>query len=354
MDSAEKKDIATIWNLGGLTWREMGRRIWCEVYDSDLFTRAAALSYYFLLALFPLLLFMMAMLGYFANAGTELRQSLLNYLGRVAPRSASELIYTTINEINKDADGGKLSFGLLAALWFASYGIGAISETLNAAYGIRERRPWWKVRLLSVGLTIALALLIISALSLMLYGGVIGEGLANRFGWGDAFMVAWSVVQWPIVLAFVLFSFALIYYFAPNREYKQWYWVSPGSVVGVALWLFVSFCFRIYLSYFNSYSVTYGSLGAVIILMLWFYLTGAAFLIGGKVNAEIENAAAEAGAPTAALHGEESPGEGVKDERLLRDEGLRMRDQARNTEHGASKIRGGLFPAVNCVLHSVF
>ena len=102
-------------------------------------------------------------------------------------------------------------------------------------------------------------------------------------------------------------------------------------MVGVALWLFVSFCFRIYLSYFNSYSVTYGSLGAVIILMLWFYLTGAAFLIGGKVNAEIENAAAEAGAPNAALHGEESPGEGIKDEGLLRDEGGGMRDESMNS-----------------------
>ncbi|MFN2453150.1 MAG: YihY/virulence factor BrkB family protein [Pyrinomonadaceae bacterium] len=307
MDTADEKAIASIWRLGGLTWREMGRRIWLEIYDSDLFTRAAALSYYFLLALFPLLLFLTAMLGYFADAGTELRNNLLGYLGRVVPRSASALIYVTVNEINKDAGGGKLSFGLLAAVWFASYGMGAISETLNSAYGVKESRSWWKVRLIAVGLTIALAVLIIGALALVLYGGEIGESLANRFGLSIAFKLAWNVLQWPIVLAFVLFAFALIYYFAPNLYHRKWYWITPGSVFGVALWLLVSFCFRTYLRYFDRYSVTYGSLGAVIILMLWFYMTGAALLVGGKVNAEIENATAEAGAPTARLHGEKSP-----------------------------------------------
>jgi membrane protein len=307
MDSDEQKAIASIWKLGGLTWRELGRRIWLEVYESDIFVRAAALSYYFLLALFPLLLFLTATLGYFAEAGTELRRNLLRYLGQVAPRSASELIYTTVNEISKEADGGKLSFGLLAALWFASYGLGAISDTLNAAYGVRESRPWWRLRLIAIGLTIALAVLIISALSLVLYGGEIGEGLANRNGSGEAFMLAWNIFQWPIVLAFVFFAFALIYYFAPDLYHQKWYWITPGSLTGVLLWLLVSFCFRIYLRYFDRFSLTYGSLGAVIILLLWFYLTGAAILIGGKVNAEIEHAAAERGVPEARLDGEKSP-----------------------------------------------
>ena len=307
MNTEDQKAVASIWELGGLTWRELGRRAWLEIYEGDLLTRAAALSYYFLLALFPLLLFLTAMLGYFAEAGSELRKNLLSYLSRVVPHSASELIYTTVNEISKDADGGKLSFGLLAALWFASYGMGAISETLNAAYRVKESRPWWRTRLTAVSLTIALAVLIISALALVLYGGEIGEGVANRFGLGEFFMRAWNVLQWPIVLAFVLFAFALIYYFAPDLHHQRWYWITPGSAMGVALWLLVSFCFRVYLRYFNTYNVTYGSLGAVIILMLWFYLTAAAILVGGKVNAEIEHAAAEVGAAEAKLPGEKSP-----------------------------------------------
>jgi len=304
MKAQDQKAITSIWKLGGLTGRELARRVWLEIYAGGLFTRAAALSYYFLLALFPLLLCLMAMLGYFANTRTELRSNLLNYLGQVVPRSASALIDTTINEISKNAGRGKLSFGLLAALWFASSGMGAMSATLNATYGIKESRPWWRVRLSAVGLTIALAVLIISALTLVLYGREIGDSVAHRFGLGVAFRFAWNVWRWPLVLAFVLFVLALIYYFGPNLEHPRWHWITPGSVTGVGLWLLVSFCFRVYLRYFDRYSVTYGSLGAVIILMLWFYLTGAAILIGGKVNAEIEHAAAEQGAPGAQLHGE--------------------------------------------------
>jgi membrane protein len=304
MKKEDQKALESIWHLGGLTLRELCRRVWVEIYAGKLLTYAAALSYYFLLALFPLLLFLIAMLGYFAETGTELRENLLNYLRHVVPRSASQLINTTIKEITVNATSGKLSFGLLSALWFASYGIGAVSDTLNGTYGVKESRPWWEVRLVAVGLTIILAVLTISALTLVLYGGEIGESLANRSGLGPAFALVWNVLQWPIVLAFVLLAFALIYYFAPDRAPRKWYWITPGSVTGLALWMLVSFCFRLYLRYFDYYSVTYGSLGAVIILMLWFFLTGAAILIGGKVNAEIENAAAKRGTPTAKRKGE--------------------------------------------------
>ncbi len=307
MKTEGRKARPSIWKLGGLTWRELGKRLWVEIYESDLFTRAAALSFYFLLALFPLLLFLTALLGYFADSGTELRENLHSYLGGVVPRSASELIYTTISEINKGTGGGKLSFGLIVSLLFASSGMGAVSETLNAAYGVKESRPWWKVRLTAIGLTIALAVLILCALILIFYGGEIGEAISNRFGLSTAFTFAWSVFQWPIVLAFMLLALALIYHFAPDLYYQKWHWLTPGSVVGISIWILVSLCFRIYLRYLNTYSVIYGSLGAVIILLLWFYLTGAAILAGGKVNAEIENAAAQAGAPDDELHVEKSP-----------------------------------------------
>ena len=307
MDRTDQKAIASLWKLGGLTPRELARRVWLEIYEGDLFTRAAALSYYFLLALFPLLIFLTSLLGYFAEAGTELRANLLGYLASVAPRSASQLVRTTVEEITEGATGGKLSFGLVAALWFASFGMGAVGDTLNSAYGVRESRPMWKLRLISLGLTAALAALTILALALVLYGGEIGQGLSTRYELSGTFQAVWNVVQWPIVLAFVLFAFALIYYHAPDLKHQKWYWITPGSLAGVALWLLASFIFRFYLNYFDSYSVTYGSLGAVIILLLWFYLTGAAILVGGKVNAEIEHAAAESGAPEAKLPGEKKP-----------------------------------------------
>jgi membrane protein len=305
--------MASMWKLGGLTWKELGKRVWHEIQADDIFGRAAQLSYYFLLALFPLLLFLTSLLGYFAEAGTELRENLLGYLGTVMPASASDLVRTTVDEISRAKGGGKLSFGILATLWAASNGMGAISESLNVAYNVKETRPWWKARLASIGLTIALAVLIISALTLVLYGGEIADKIAASFAFGSAFTITWKILQWPLVLFFVLLSFSLIYYFAPDLRDQDWKWITPGSVIGVTLWLLVSFGFRAYLHFFNSYSATYGSLGAVIILMLWFYLTGAAILIGGEINSEIENAAAEAGAPDAKERGEKEPEEFEKE-----------------------------------------
>jgi membrane protein len=223
------------------------------------------------------------------------------------PGSAKELVQKTLDEVSNQAGGGKLSFGVLAALWAASNGMGAISETLNIAYDVKETRPWWKVRLVTVGLTIALAVLIISALALTLYGHRIADAVAASYGFGDVFTTTWKIVQWPIVLLFILVAFNLIYFFGPDIKEQSWRWVTPGAAIAVLLWLLVSFGFRLYLSFFNSYSATYGSLGALIIMMLWFYLTGLAILFGGETNSEIENAAAEAGAPDAKEHGEKEP-----------------------------------------------
>ncbi len=308
--------MATIWGLGGLTWKELAKNVWSEITEDDVFGRAAQLAYYFLLALFPLLLFLVSLLGYFAGENSELRADLFRYLSTVLPGEASDLVSSTMNGVIDSSGGGKLSLGILAALWAASNGMGAVSDSLNIAYDVEESRPWWKSRLIAIGLTIALALLIISALVLVLYGHSIAEAVAGSFGLGEVFELTWKIVQWPVVLAFVILGFGLIYYFAPNVKEAKWQWVTPGAVVGVVLWLLVSFAFRTYLSYFNTYSATYGSLGAVIILMLWFYLTGAAILIGGEINAEVEHAMAKAGAPDAKEKGEKSPGEkssGVKD-----------------------------------------
>ena len=263
------------------------KRVAQRISDDDIFGRAAQLSYYFLLALFPLFLVLINVLGYLAQEGTAFREQLLTYLAAVMPRNAIALVRNTLNEISDASGTGKLSFGLLAALWAASNGMGAISDTLNTAYNVKERRPWWKVRIISVCLTVALAILILAALAIVLYGGTIGEALAARYGFGDLFTLGWKIVQWPIALVFVLTTFNLIYNFAPDLPPGTRSWIAPGAFVGVGLWLIVSFGFRAYLSFFDSYSVTYGSLGAVIVLMLWFYLTGVAILIGGEVNSEV-------------------------------------------------------------------
>jgi len=277
-------------------------RVWARAEEDEIFGRSAQLSYYFLLALFPLLLFLITLFGYLDGAGTHLRHKLISYLGDVMPSSALHLVIVTIDEITNARGGGKLSFGLLAALWAASSGVNAIGQSLNAAYDVRETRPWWRARLISIALTIALSTLIVSALLIVLYGGRVGRFAAALIHLGRVFSLTWQILQWPLALAFVFITYALIYRFAPNlaakkraahlpaSDYRR-RWLSPGVVVAVILWLLVSLGFRLYLHFFNSYSATYGSLGALIILMLWFYLTGAAILLGGEINCELESRA---------------------------------------------------------------
>jgi membrane protein len=299
------------WTISGWRWKTFGKHLWTKLNTDDVLNRAAILSFYFLLALFPLLLFLTALLGYFADAGTELRQNLLTYLRAIVPASASDLINTTVVEISQKSSGGKLSFGLVTSLWFASSGMGAIIEGLNVAYDVKETRAWWKRTLLAILLTVALAVLIITALALMFYGNRIAEWISSRYGFGISFAAAWTILQWLFVLVFVFLAFVLIYYFAPDLHQQQLRWLTPGATVGVCLWLLVSFLFGSYLNFYNTYSVVYGSLGAVIILMLWFYLTGVTILIGGEVNAIIEQAAARAGDPEAKAPGEKVPDESV-------------------------------------------
>jgi membrane protein len=299
--------MSSLWKLGGLRWRELAKRVWREIQEDEVFGRAAELSYYFLLALFPLLLFLTSVIGLVLGSGTGTRHALFSYLSRVMPPSAFELIDSTMSEVSAASGAGKLSFGILAALWAASNGMGAITQSLNVAYDVKESRPWWRQRLVSIGLTIALSVLIITALGLVVGGGRIADWLVHAYSLGSMFAVTWKVVQWPVVLAFMVLAFALIYYFAPDVREQSWQWLTPGAALGVVIWLLVSLGFRLYLHFFNSYSKTYGSLGAVIILMLWLYFTAAAILIGGEVNAEIEHAAAEQGAPDAKEKGEKAP-----------------------------------------------
>jgi membrane protein len=305
------EERASPWRLGGLAWRELARRTWKRVYKDDVLGKAAQLSYFFIFSLFPLLYFLASLLGYFTQTGPELRESLLHYLATVVPRKASALIRDTLEEITAAASGGKISFGLLLTIWTASFGVGAIISTLNAAYGVKESRPWWKVQGVAIALTVALAVLVVAPLALVLYGGQIGDLLAGRYDYGAAFTSAWGFAQWLIVLAFVLLALALVYYCAPCVAEMRWQWVTPGSVLALALWLLVSFGFRLYLRFFDTYSAAYGSLGAVMILLLWLYLTGAAILIGGEMNAVIEDAAARAGVEDAKQRGETAPGEPV-------------------------------------------
>jgi membrane protein len=295
-----RRGMSWVWHLGGLSPRELMKRVWSESDTDDVFGRAAQLSYYFLLALFPLLIFVSAVLGYVFAEDSELYHNLLSYLGALMPAPAYELVRTTVDEITSGATGGKLSFGLLATLWTASTGMEAVINGLNVAYGVTERRPWWRRRIVAINLTLLIATLSSLALLLALFGGRIGSILAVRFGYGETFRAVWTTAQFAFPPVFMLLSFTLIYRYAPNTRAQGWQALVPGAFTGVALWLGATALFRLYLLYFNSYSKSYGSLGAVIVLMLWLYVFGLAILAGGEVNSEIRKAAAEAGVRAAA------------------------------------------------------
>lgn len=280
--------MATLWNLGGLTRKELGRRVWNELSEDSILGWSAQLSFYFLLSIFPTLFFLLVLFGYFVGQGTQTREALIGYLGALAPESAARLVDKIIRQITDGASGSKLIWSLLVALWAGSSGMTAIISALNVAYEVEETRPWWKARLVAIGLFLALVLLMSSALILLLYGAKLAELVASYFGLGSAFSIIWSILRWPLVLAFVLFAFNLLYLYAPNLKHWDWKWLMPGTVAGVGLWLLASFSFDFYLSYFNTYDMTYGSLGTVVVLLLWFYLTGIAILVGGEVNSEIE------------------------------------------------------------------
>ena len=277
------------WKLGGLGWKVFGQRIWEESLKDDIVGRAAQLAYYFLLALFPALLFLTALIGLFPLQET-IPELMLN-LRTVLPADALSLLEKYLDNVVKGSSGDILSLGLLGALWASSSGVTAIMESLNVVYSATETRPYWKVRLIAALLTIGLAGFIIASTTLVLYGARIGEWIADFVGMGWLFVIAWNVLQWPVAVFLMLFALAVIYYVCPDVEH-DWRWVTPGSVCAVSLWLGVSLGFKAYVENFSNYNAAYGSIAGVIVLMLWLYLTGVVMLLGGEINARIEEAAA--------------------------------------------------------------
>jgi len=276
------------WQLGGLTWVELLRRVWGEVQDDEIFDRAAQLAYYSLLALFPALLFLTALMGLFPiNTSTS---GLMQYLQRMLPGDAFSLIQKYLDSVVQGSGSDLVSLGILGALWASSSWITAIIEALNVAYDATETRPFWKVRLVGIVLTIGVAWFIILSTALVLYGGNMIEWVADRFGLGWLFATTWKLLQWPVIVLLMCVAVAVIYYVCPNIK-QDWRWITPGSAFAVGSWILVSLGFKLYVNNFGNFNVAYGAIGGVIVLLLWLYLSGLVILVGGEFNAEIEAAA---------------------------------------------------------------
>jgi len=288
--SSTGKQLGSIWKPGGLTFWQLVRRVVHGINDDDLFGRASELAYNFLLALFPLLLFILTLFGLFAR-GSELQRSLISYFADFLPPPAFQLLKAIMSEMAANATSGKLTFGIVLTLWFASGGTSSMISTLDAVYHVRESRSWFRRRIIALALTIAILTLLIASLFLVLVGGHFSDWIAIKFHLMSIVVIVWEGLQWVALVLFLTLAFSLIYYFGPSLEQRRWHWMTPGSIFGSFLWLAASAGLRVYLHFFNTYTATYGSLGAMMILLVWLYVTGLAFLIGGEINVQIERAA---------------------------------------------------------------
>jgi len=280
---------------------DLMKRALKESLADDVFDLAAQQAYYFFFALFPALLFVIAIASFFPL------QTLINdvvaKLSTFAPGAVIQIITDAMSSLSKQNSGGILTFGFLVTIWSSSGAMVSIITTLNTAYGVTESRPWWKTRLVAIGLTIAIAIFILASMFLIIAGPAMAENIAARMHLGPAFKWAWWILQWRIVFVFVATAIAAVYYFAPDVE-QDWVWITPGSVLATVLWLAVSLALKVYYTLVPNANAAYGTIGGIMVLMLWFYCSGLALLLGAEVNAEIEHAS-----PYGKDPGERVPGE---------------------------------------------
>jgi membrane protein len=268
-------------------WWRVFRRTIDEIVADNCVRLAAQLAFFFLLALFPALLFIVALIGYLPIA--DAFAALLDALSNVAPH---ELIALLKDQLVRTADsrhGGLLTLGIGGAIWSSSAAMVAIIDALNRTYNVTEWRPWWHRRMVAILLTLTLALFIMIALALVLGGPAVAFRLAAWFHVKGTVALLWAVIRWPVIVCCVLLSTDLVYRFAPNRR-APWVWITPGSILATALWIVGSVAFKLYVSRVAGYTATYGALGGAIVTMLWFYVSSLAILIGAELNAVIEKA----------------------------------------------------------------
>ncbi len=282
-------------------WWELTKRTFRQIQEDNVAGLSAQLAYYFFLAIFPGLIFLIALATYFPLG--DMTSQVSEWLQPVLPPSALDIITEQMSRLGGRQNTGLLSMGLLGAIWAASAALAATIDALNRAYDIEESRPIWKTRGIAIILTIGLALFVLVSFTLVVAGPQLASWIADQFGLGAVFKWAWWILQWPLVFVLVATGISLVYYLSPDAD-QDWIWITPGSLVATVLWLLGSLAFRFYVTNFGSYEETYGTVGAVILLLLWFYLSGFVLLVGAEINAVVEHASVEGKAP-----GEKIPGE---------------------------------------------
>lgn len=271
-----------------LDWKQFFLKLYQRSSEADIFDRSAQVAFYFSFALFPLLYFLFSLFGLAIEASDGLRGELFSYLRQIMPSVVFDLVRKTIDEIVANSTSGKATIGLTVALWSASAGVDTLRSGLNAIYTLRETRPWPRRKAESLILTLVISVLAGLVLAVVFYGWQMFQYLLAGVGLQVTSSVVLVGIQWTSALLLVFFTCEVIYNLLPNFKRLRWTWITPGTVVAILLWLILTGGFRLYLSYFNTYNKAYGSLGAVIIMMLWLYLTAMALMIGGLINSVLD------------------------------------------------------------------
>jgi membrane protein len=275
--------------LSGLKPLPLGKRSVKEFLDDDMATYAAALAYHALFALFPFLIFLLGLLSVLQIP--DFFTWLLEQARTAFPADAYQRVEEVVTQIQNQSQGGLLSFGILTALWAASSGMRALMNALNTAYDVEESRPTWQRYLFSLLYTAGLAVLLIAATGLMLLGPQAMEWLADQAGLGGAFVAIWTWLRWPVAVLLLMLTAAVIYYVAPNVE-QPFRFITPGAVLAVIVWIIASLGFSLYVATFANYSATYGTLGGVVVLLFYFFISASVLLLGAEINAEVHYAKA--------------------------------------------------------------
>jgi membrane protein len=268
-------------------WVAALKRSFKEFLADDCMGLAQQIAYSSLLAFFPAMIFLVGLFGLL-----RIYDDLREFLGVIAPGAVLEALDIAQKSASEQS-GAALAVvvGAFGAVWAASGAMGSMMKAVNRAYDRTETRPFWKVRLIAIALVAATGLMTASLFILIVFGGPLGEAIADEARLGGAFDLLWAVLRWPLAFVGILLFFALVYYLAPNTEHRNWKWISPGSLVGGVLWLALSGLFALYTSFAGSYDETYGSLAGGIILLLWLNYSAFAVLFGAELNAELDRQA---------------------------------------------------------------
>lgn len=271
--------------LNQVSWRELAKEVKAQAKLDNVFNGGAALAYYLTLAIFPALIFLLSLLPFLPIANLD--RAIMDFLHQGLPGEAATVLEDTVSTLVNERQGGLLSVGFIGTIWAASSGMYAIMQQLNITYEVTEERPFVRARATALLLTFLFGLLVIGGFALVVGGGALQDWIAGRLGWSQGLLLAFAGLRWLVILLFLLLAFSVIYYFGPNVE-QRFQWISPGAVFGVVMLLVTSLLFRVYIENFGNYAATYGSIGAIVVLMLWLYVAGLVLLFGSEINVAFE------------------------------------------------------------------